>query len=781
VVDDAQWVDRESLDLLSFVARRLDADRVVMLFAIRDDGRVRLPEGLPALRITGLAPESAHELLTAASNGPIADDVAARVIAETAGSPLALIELTRELTDAQLAGRDVLPATLPVGERLRHHFEAQVKALRHDAQLILLLAAADASGDASLVHRAARAAGIPVAAESALERSSLVRIDRTVEFRHPLIRAAAYASATADERRRAHEALAESIDAAAHPEWRAWHHAAATAVPDEGVAAALAERADVARSRGGYAAEAAFRARAAELTPDAPRRGQRLLEAAQAHVTAGAVEAASRLLDEAAPLLTAPADRAELLRLRAAPHALDTPARVAAPLLTAARMLEPIDSHAARNVFAEAIAAILVSYQLTSDTTPVEVAQAALATPHPAGDDDVVGKLLDGFATRIAVGYGDALPMLRDASAELAAAPDRLDGLSRWALLLNYLPTELWEERATYAQLKRAEQLDRDNGALETLRIRLEGLGHHEMWRGNFAEAERCHAECVDISVALGGNPMAWALNSIELHAWRGDESTARGMATLLLSKDIEVAGPGVMVNVARMGLIVLDIAQGRYQDAFDVASYLFDIDPVSQGNQVLPEAVEAGVRAGELDAARTALARLRERATVAGTPWALGVLARCDALLADDAHAEEHFAAAIEQLSRTELVTEIARTHLVFGEWLRRQRRPTDARVQLRRAHELFGAMGARAFEERARAELAATGERARRRSVDTSNDLTPQEAQIARLASTGATNAEIAAKLFLSAATVDYHLRKVFRKLGVTSRRQLDRDLVP
>ena len=780
VIDDAHWVDRESLDLLGFVGRRLHADRVVLLFGMRDETEVMLPEGLPTLRLQPLSPESAKELLKARAPVSAAVGVATRIVAETGGSPLAIAEVVRALSPAQLRGAEPLPAALPVGDLLERHFQAQVLALSRDAQVLLTLAAADPTSNVSLVRAAARSLGVPLDAEVAVERSGLVSFGRLVEFRHPLVRAAAYAGAPDQVRRRAHQALAGAIDSAAHSDWRAWHRAAVVIGADEDVAMELVRCAEVARSRGGYAADAAFRTRAAELSPDPGRRGQRLLEAAQANFTAGAPRTVVRLLDWADPLLDGPIQRAESLRLRAALDSLDRPAAAAAPLLTAARMLEPLDARAARQTYAEAIAAILVSFQLTADTTPMEVAKAALQALGPArGDDDLVDVMLQGFATRIASGYRDAHPILANALDALSCSSASFENLSRWALLLNYFFMELWEDRTAYSILRKVEQLDRDAGALETLRVRLEGLGHLEMWRGNFVEADRCHGECVDISVALGGDPAVWKRNAIELRGWQGDDQATSRMAKVLLSPAMDAIGAGVIANVARMGLVALNLAQGRYREAFDIAWYLFEIDPVCQGNQVLPEIVEAGARCGEVQAAGAALARLDDRATVAGTDWALGLLARSKALLTSDDRAEDYWREALEYLGRTEVAVELARTHLLFGEWLRRQKRRTHARDHLRLAYESFSDMGARAFEERARIELAATGARARRRP-DTSHHLTPQEAQVASLASVGASNAEIAAKLFISCATVDYHLRKVFRKLGLTRRRQLTADVI-
>jgi len=738
-----------------------------------------VPEGLPALHVEALDSGSARDLLLERAHATVASDVATRLVTETAGLPLAIIEVALALTEDQLTGRASLPDELPFGSRLELHFRAQAEALGADARLLLLVAAAEPTGDPAPVRAAAAALGVAPFADEDVMRSGLLALDQGVSFRHPLVRSAVYASAAPFDRRRAHQALADAIDAHVHPDLRAWHRAAATVGPDENVASELSASADAARVRGGYAEEAAFRTLAAELTPEPSARGRRLLAAAQAHLAGGAPQAVGKLLEEAEPLLDAPVDIAEAQRLIASIDALNTPGSVAARLLAAARIVEPSDAAAARVIYGQAVGAAVISFQLTAGTTPAEVAAAALRN---AGVNAAAGgpenQLVDGIARRLAVGYEDAFPVLRRAFDELEADVDAAAALHRVAVIFNYAGSELWDEAGGYRLLRELERRDRAAGALGTLRLRLEGLGHHEMWRGNFGEAAACHAEVVDISVAMGGDPAAWRLNAVELYAWQGDESRARELAALMLSDVMETVGAGVMANVARMGMVVLDLAHGRYRDAFDGAWYLFGIDPPGQGNQVLPDVVEAAVRCGETARGEAALERLTARAGLAATPWALGVLARARAMLAADDDAEAQYEAALALLGQSEVATERARTHLLYGEWLRRRRRRSDARHHLRQAQEMFDTMGARAFALRAAIELAATGEHARRRAVDTTNDLTPQESRIARLAATGATNREIAAQLFISAATVEHHLRQVFRKLGVTSRRQLARD---
>jgi DNA-binding CsgD family transcriptional regulator len=778
VVDDAQWIDRESLEVLSFIGRRLHADRVVLLMAFRDPvaGAADLPEGLATLQIDPLSDSDARELLATVSDGTVDPRVAARVVSETGGVPLAILELAQGLSDEQLAGRESVPEMLSVATRLDRHFQAQVRALSSEAQLLLLIAASEPTGAPDVLGRAASSLGISSDASDAVLESNLVVLVPTVSFRHPLIRSAVYNGSTIGERRRVHLALAEATDASTHPDRRAWHRASAAAGPDEGVAEELSRCAEIARSRGGYAAEAALRTRAAELTPDAHRRGKRLLEAAQAHSTGGDQKTASRLLESASSLVSGPRDEAERARLAASLHSLSLPSAVPASLLDAARALQPVDAGGARRIHFEAVAATLVSFQLTTATSQQEVARAALAAPRPATEaDSVIDLLCEGFATRIAVGYAEAFPLVRRAYDALGSEPIEQIASESWALLFGFLPFELWEERGTYALLKRLEQSDRATGSLGALRVRLSGLGHHEMWRGRFDRSAERFAEVLEISVAMGGDASAWRLNTAELEAWQGNDETTRAMAEVLLGPVMQSIGAGSLVNIGRMGLIVLDVAQGRYRDAFDNAWQLFELDPISIGNHVLPEIVEAGARCGEPDRAARALRRLDERATLASTPWALGLLARSRALLGVGDETEALFADATAHLEQTDLAFEQARTALLLGEWLRRRKRPAEARRPLRDAVDRFEAMGAHAFEERAARELRAAGEHVGKRSTRNAQGLTPQESQIAYLAASGATNAEIAAQLFLSSATIDYHLRKVFRKLEISSRREL------
>jgi len=783
IVDDTQWVDRESLDALTFVARRVRADRIALLFAVRGSPTDSGPpfDGLTGVAIEGLHEDAALDLLAAVVDGPIDPVVARKIVAETGGCPLAVVELARGLSAEQLAGGGALPEPLPMSGRLERHFLAQVHELPEATQTFLLLAAADASEDSTIVWRAADELGVPSSAADSAVAAELIGIDPRVEFRHPLIRSAILNGAHAAERRGVHRALATVSTRDAHADQRAWHLAAATIGTDEAVALELERGGHRAAGRGRYAAEAAFYERAAALTPSPSRRAERLLAAAQAHVTAGAHDAATAALDDAAPNLNGPVAQAQAQRLRAALHSFTLPNEIPAVLLDAARALEPLDARLARDTYTEAIEAVLVSGQLTKGTTRAEIAKAALAAPPaPRNEVTIADIMLEGFGTRIVAGYCAAAPILHRGIAALVKTPFTATGISRGSTLGCNAAAELWDAEGYGAMLYPLEVTERERGALDSLRITLGGLGHYDMWSGRFALAEARHSEAAEISRALGADPRVWELLKIELFAWQGRDTETRAVVDMLTGPYVRASGAGVAVNLAHIALALLEIAQGRYQEALDAAAPLAEEDLPPHGSQALPEIVEAAGRSGHPDRAEAAFAELERRAHASGTPWALGLLARSLALLSDDAEAEGHYREAIELIGQTVVKTDLARAHLLYGEWLRRQKQRQAAREQLATAHDLFTTMGATAFAERAHIELTATGATARRRSVETAQELTGQEHQVARLAAGGATNNEIAATLFLSASTVDYHLRKVYRKLGISSRRQL-RTAVP
>lgn len=570
-----------------------------------------------------------------------------------------------------------------------------------------------------------------------------------------------------------HQALASIARQDGNPDEAAWHRAAASVVPDEDVAADLERSAARAERRGGYVAQATFLARAAELTPDPQGRAARLLTAAQAYLVAGDGALAEAMLDLAAPRLTGAGLHVAAQRLRASIAVFFSRHKDAPSLLLGtAAAVDPPDAPLIRAMLFEALQAALVARQHTVGTTPLEVARAALRAPRDPGlNPTAADLLLDGFATRIAVGYPQAVPLLR-AAVEAFSTTDRPTPAGiPGTILAQFAADDLWDEQGRRAIFLRAEAVHRRHGTLGALRVILAGLCTSELWAGQLAEAEARYFEAAEISVLIGIPAPASTGVLLDLRAWQGRESESRALAATTEQWGDERGAP-VLGFFALIGLTVLELSLGRYAEALSWGLRIYNSDPPGFGNRVLPEIVEAGTRAGDH---RAALSRLADRATASGTPWALGVLARSRALLAPDSAAEAFYDEAIAQLDRTAVRTELARAHLLYGEWLRRQKRRRHASVQLRTAYRMFDAMGAAAFARRSRAELLAVGGHLPEPAELAGPDLTPQETQIARLAAAGVTNAEIATRLFVTTSTVEYHLSKVFRKLGITSRRQL------
>ena len=665
---------------------------------------------------------------------------------------------------------------LPLSRRLEALFEQQVKVLPAPTQQFLLIAAAEPT-DVDLVWEAARRLGLHVDAADAAIAAGLFDPKVLPAFRHPLIRSAAYGAADASDRRRVHQILAELVDPVT-PDARAWHRAAAAAGPDEEVAAELERGAMRAGSRGGWSAHAAFLARAADLTPPSSRRTDRLLAAAEAALVAGKTPGAQALLQRASVAIAEPGQLARVKRLEGALLSFTQPGKVPATLLEAAQALETIDPTEARTTYIEALQACLVASQLTANTTPQEVGEAALGFVRDRGPVNTIeDAMLEGFATRFARGYSKAVPALQRVVQELCSASLPGAGLTRWAILGANAAADMWDADGYRELCVRLEREERTRGALESLHITLGTLAHSLMWAGDFAGAESAHSEATEIAVALGSDAANFEALKIELFAWQGRDEDTRFVAELLTGDFVSEIGGGVAMNLARVSLGILDLAQGRYEEALINALIVASDDSCPHGSQVLPDVVEAAVRTGGNDTARCALDRLRERAQASGASWGLGLLARSEALLASEP--ESYFTRALDLLGHTYIKTDLARAHLLYGEWLRREKRRSDAREQLRTTFTMFDAMGASAFAERARRELAATGEGTHKRTAGAVFELTPQERQIALLAADGATNQEIASQLSLSAATVDYHLRKVYRKLAIGSRRQLSSKL--
>ena len=778
LVDDAQWLDRASAQALAFVARRLLAERIAMVFAVREPNDAVEFTGLPELVVGGLADEDARWLLASAVPGRLDEHVRDQIVAETRGNPLALLELPRGLTPAELAGGFGLPDARPLASRVEETFVQRVRALPRDTQRLLLMAAAEPVGDVSLLWRAAEQLGIRGSAGRPAEEAALIELGIRVRFRHPLVRSAAYRAAHFGDRQEVHRALAEATDPETDPDRRAWHRAQAVSGPDEAVADELERSADRARRRGGVAAAAAFLERAAELTPDPARRGARALAAAQAKLEAGSREAAEELLATAELAPLDELQRARLQRLRAQIAFVFSRGSDGPPLLVgAARRLEALDPALARQTYLEALGAAMYAGRVNADSGVLEVAKAARAAPMAPTPPRSVGLVLDGLARRCTEGPSGGVPALR--LALQAVSNEALEGpaeIMRWLLLTPIVQSmtvfELWDDDAFHELASRAVRLARDTGALALLPVALVYRSGVHLFGGEFVAAESLVQEADAIAVATGnaGLLYAWLL----VVAWRGVEAEAME----LINAGVEnptARSEGRVMALAGYATAVLNNGLGRYEAAMDGAKGASDDGDFGYSSAALPELIEGATRSGKPEVASVALRRLEERTLAAGTDWALGILARSRALMSDGEDADALYLEAIERLERTRIRVELARARLLYGEWLRREGRRVGARDQLRTAHEMFSRFGAEAFAERARRELLATGETARRRTEETREVLTPQEAQIARLAADGQTNPEIGAQLFISPRTVEYHLRKVFPKLDISSRKEL------
>jgi DNA-binding CsgD family transcriptional regulator len=785
VIDDAQWLDEESADLLSFVARRLLADRVGLLFGLREtsDAEPRL-QALPDLRISGLPEQAAHELLQTSNSQPIDPLVAARIVAETGGNPLAVVEAARELTPDQLGGRVPLPEPLPVGHRLEASFLRRVRDMPADTQLLLLLAAAGSPGRGHLLWQAAGELGVPESAVAPAEAAGLVTFWPHVRFAHPLVRSAVYHAATAADRRLAHRALASASDPELDAVSRAWHLAAAAARRDEGVAAELEAAADRIRSRGGYAATAMLLDRAAQLTPAPEARAERQLAAAQAHVLAGTIDRADALLVEAGRGLRNPLSVAQAARLRGRIQATcGCVADAVAALVGAAERLPDLDPRAARDALLSALESAAFAGWASSAHLLGEIARTARELP-PTGDapGSAANLLLHAYTARVTGGYAASVAAMRVAVQAFLREDVDADVALRRLELTAIGAVDLLDDAAAERLTTRWIDQARGSGALARL---AGGLAFRSAFvdapAGRLAAARTADAEARELGEVTHNPaivPPTGAHRVITL-ALSGREAEARETAAAV-AREAPTRGAAGEAAFGAYGLGVLEISLGNYDAAVGCLEPAYADDTPLVGTLALPDLVEAAARAGRRDLADRVLQRLADRATASGTPLALGLLARSQALLADPDEAQPKYEEAVALLGRTSAAPQLARAHLLFGEWLRRQRRRREARDQLRHALGMFDGIGLDAFAERTRVELRATGERVRKREVGTPEELTPQEAQIATLVSRGEANREIAAQLFVSPSTVEYHLRKVFRKLGVNSRTQLAHQVI-
>ncbi|MCW2687510.1 MAG: transcriptional regulator, luxR family [Mycobacterium sp.] len=776
VVDDEQWLDRASAQVLGFVARRLVAESIGMVFAARvPSGDIA---GLSTLTVGGLPEADARALLDSVLTGPLDTRVRDQILAETQGNPLAVLELPRGLTPQELAGGFGLPSAMRLSGGIEENFRQRVHVLPEQTRRLLLIAAAEPVGDPVLLWRAAARLGIGLEAAAPAVEAGLAEFGTRVRFRHPLVRSAAYGSALPQERQAVHAALAEVTDPQLDPDRRAWHRAHAAAGPDEDVAAELERCADRAQARGGVAAAAAFLERATMLTFEPTRRTDRALAAAGANLQAGAFDTVRQLLyiAETGAITDLQQARIDLI---AADLAFVTNRGSDAPslLLKAADRLEPIDADLSRATYLQAFSAAMLAGRLALGGGVLEVARAAEAAPPPRHATRTPDLLLEGLAAHFDRGYEAGLPILRRAL-DVFGIGMSVDEQLRCHWVAGVVAPHLWDDDRWYLLSERHVQLARGVGALSELPLALNMRAVTMSLAGDLTGAASLVGEFQVAMEATGSHLAPYA--ELGLATLRGRQAEAAALIDAT-TREVNLRGEGIGIAVAEWANAVLNNGLGSYKTAMQASrrATACSVEMVTP-SWATAELVEAAVRSGHHDVAADALRRLAERTTPSGTDWARGVEARSRALLSEGDTAERFYRESIESLGNTRVRTELARAHLMYGEWLRRERRRVDARAQLRIAHDMLEAVGMDAFAERARRELQATGETARKRTIATGDErLTAQEAQIARMARDGLTNPEIAARMFISARTVQYHLRKVFAKLGIESRTQLDRVL--
>ncbi len=779
LVDDAQWLDEASRQVLGVAGRRLLAESVLLLFAVRETAEERLFPGLPELTVEGLDDEDARVLLGAAVPGPLDVGVRDRLVAETRGNPLALLELVKETSEAELAGGFAITSAATVSDHLRDHYVQRMRALPEPTQRLMLLAAADPTGDPTLLWRAAQTIGVGHDAAEAAQVDQLLEVGSAVRFRHPLVRSAAYTAGSAPDRRAVHLALASATDAHSDPDRRVWHRAAAATGPDEDVATELERSADRAQARAGLAAAAAFLQRSVALTAEPERRADRALAAAHANLHAGSFEAGLGLLAEADADAVDDLQRARVEQLRGEINRASTSGGQAPVLLLqAARRLESLDPRLARETYVDAWGAALVAGPLARPGGSLhDVSAAARAAPQSPEGPEPGDLLLEGLVSVVLDAPVEAAARLRQAVDAFIGEQVSTDQWLHWGALASNAALALWDVDAWVRVSARHVEIARRSGALAPLAVALNVRRVVAIWCGDFDTATSLGVEEQLVKEVTGTQRASYGALLLGAYQGRLEQGTSLIAAA---AAEALARGEGLGLQMTDRATALLHTGRGHYADALTAAQRGAggSLGPFTW--QALPDLVEAAARVGDVDVAQRALRRLQAAAAITGSDWAAGLEARSRALLADGEAAEQGYSEALERLGRTPLRPELARAQLLYGEWLRRASRRAAAREQLRLAYETFADMGAEAFAERARRELLATGEKVRARRVDTLTDLTAQEEHIARLARNGRTNPEIAAELFISARTVEWHLRKVFGKLGVSSRKEL-REALP
>jgi DNA-binding CsgD family transcriptional regulator len=777
VLDDAQWIDQASAQAITFAARRASGMSVSFLFGARV--LTKELQGIPTMFLDGLRDDNARELVNSALMHRMDEHVLERLVVEAHGNPLALLELPRSLSPAQMGGGFGLPVSVPLRGRIEESFRRRLRRLPPPSRQLLLVAAAEPTGESTLIWRAAELLGIPESAADPPKAERLLDLSAGIVFRHPLVRSAVYSAASGLDRRQVHHALAEATDPIVDPDRRAWHRAQSTARPDENIALELEVSAERAQSRGGFAAAAAFLERSTELTPNMKLKAERALRAADAKRVAGDLDAALGLANIAqrGPLDNYQRARLDVLRAQTL-FALHRGNEAPPLLLQAAYRLEPLDPNGARETYLTALIAALFAGRFSRGASADDVARAAHTSPRPAGPLRASDLLLGGLALLITEGPIAGTPAMRRALEAFRSDEVSSEEQLRWSWLAGRAAGHIWDYENWDYLTARQVVVARDVGALNVLPLTLSTRAGLKLFAGEIEAAESLMEQVQSFADVIDTQTVPYA--GLTVAAFRGDESKVLSLLSET-HQDLIERGEGVGVTLAQWATAVLYNGLAQYDRAFVSAGQVLEMP-----NEfwflpwVAVEMIEAASRTGNRVQAVSALTRLAEGTTASGTDWAGSIEARCRALLADGHAAETLYQEAIDRVTNTPMRWDLARARLVYGEWLRRDRRTKEAREQLREAEALFSDFGARAFADRARVERLATGEHARKRSPATRFDLTPQESQISRMVAQGSTNREIASKLFISASTVEYHLHKIFRKLGVRSRAQLTQRLL-